>query len=168
MTFFFNGWREKPFPGEEWIEIPSPNVSSYALQPQMSAFEVCERCLERMESGEYDLIVLNFPNGAEVPRSGDGAAAARALETVDACAGKIVNAALQMGGIVMITSCCTPPNAINSHSETDISDGKVPFILCGAGSKLRPGRLADVAPTLLDVMGLACPEEMDGKTLIVE
>lgn len=173
VTFFFNGWRAEPFPGEDRLEIPSPNVPSYDLQPEMSAFEVCERCLERMESGEYDLIVLNFPNCAAVPRSGDGAAA-RALETVDACTGKIVKAALQMGGIAMITSCCTvsggtvPDSGAGAVPSGAADGGKVPFILCGAGSKLRPGRLADIAPTLLDVMGLACPAEMDGKTLIVE
>ena len=158
ITFLFDGWRETPFPGEDWIEIPSPNVPSYALQPEMSAFAVCAQCVEKMESGAYDVIVVNFPNRELVGRSGDVTAMLRAAETVDACVGKVTEAALKMGGIIMITASCS----------ADGSCDAVPFLLCGAGSRLRPGRLADVAPTLLDVIGLACPEEMDGATLIVE
>ena len=171
VTFFFNGGSETVFPGEDRDLIASPKVATYDLQPEMSAYEVCDKCVERIESGAYDVIILNFANCDMVGHTGVFDAAVRAVETVDSCVGRVVDATLKMGGIAMITA-----DHGNSEQMTE-ADGspmtahttnEVPFILCGAGTELRKGgRLADIAPTMLDVMGLACPEEMDGKTLIL-
>ena len=132
---------------------------------------MCSQCIERIESGKYDVIILNFANCDMVGHTGVFDAAVKAVEVVDECVGKVVDATLKMGGIAMIT-------ADHGNAETMLQpDGSpmtahstnvVPFIVCGAATELRPGRLADIAPTILDVMGLACPPEMDGKTLIVK
>ena len=171
VTFFFNGGVETQYPGEDRVLVPSPKVATYDLQPEMSAFEVCDKCVERIESGNYDVIILNFANCDMVGHTGVLEAAVKAVETVDTCVGRVVEATLKMGGIAMIT-------ADNGNAEdmqqpdgspmTAHTTNLVPFILCGAGSELRTGRLADIAPTILDVMGLACPPEMDGRTLIVK
>ncbi len=172
VTFFFNGGSETVFPGEDRVLVPSPKVATYDLQPEMSANEVCDKCVERIESGAYDVIILNFANCDMVGHTGVYAAAVKAVETVDTCVGRVVDATLKMGGIAMITA--DHGNA-EQMSEPDGSPmtahttNPVPFILCGAGTELREGgRLADIAPTILDVLGLACPEEMDGETLIVK
>ncbi len=171
VTFFFNGGVETVFEGEDRVLVPSPKVATYDLQPEMSAYEVCSQCIERIESGKYDVIILNFANCDMVGHTGVFDAAVKAVEVVDECVGKVVDATLKMGGIAMIT-------ADHGNAETMLQpDGSpmtahstnvVPFIVCGAATELRPGRLADIAPTILDVMGLACPPEMDGKTLIVK
>ena len=171
VTFFFNGGVEEPYPGEDRVLVASPKVATYDLQPEMSAYEVASKCVERIESGKYDVIILNFANCDMVGHTGVFDAAVKAVETVDECVGQVVEATLKMGGIAMIT-------ADHGNAEQMLqADGKspmtahttnvVPFILCGAGTELRPGRLADIAPTILDVMGLEQPAEMDGKTLIV-
>ena len=172
VTFFFNGGIETVFPGEDRVLVASPKVATYDLQPEMSAYEVCDKCVERIESGAYDVIILNFANCDMVGHTGVFDAAVKAVATVDECVGRVVEATLKMGGIAMVT-------ADHGNAEQMLeSDGSpmtahttnpVPFILCGAGTELRKdGRLADIAPTILDVLGLACPEEMDGKTLIVK
>ena len=171
VTFFFNGGSETVFPGEDRVLIPSPKVSTYDLQPQMSAPEVCQACVERIESGAYDVIILNFANCDMVGHTGVYQAAVKAVETVDECVGKVVDATLKMGGIAMITADHGNAEQMkepNGSPMTAHTTNPVPFILCGAGTELRPGRLADIAPTILDVMGLACPPEMDGSTLIVK
>ena len=172
VTFFFNGGSETVFPGEDRVLVPSPKVATYDLQPEMSAYEVCDKCVERIESGAYDVIILNFANCDMVGHTGVFDAAVKAVETVDTCVGKVVDATLKMGGIAMITADhgnaeqMTEPDGSPMTAHTT---NPVPFILCGAGTELRSGgRLADIAPTILDVMGLACPPEMDGKTLIVK
>ena len=170
VTFFFNGGVEKQYPGEDRVLVPSPKVATYDPQPEMSAFEVCDKCVERIESGAYDVIILNFANCDMVGHTGVLEAAVKAVETVDTCVGKVVEATLKMGGIAMITA--DHGNAEDMKQEdgspmTAHTTNLVPFILCGAGSELRTGRLADIAPTILDVLGLACPPEMDGRTLIV-
>ena len=170
VTFFFNGGVEKQYPGEDRVLVPSPKVATYDLQPEMSAFEVCDKCVERIESGAYDVIILNFANCDMVGHTGVFDAAVKAVETVDECVGRVVDATLKMGGIAMITA--DHGNAEDMKQEdgspmTAHTTNLVPFILCGAGSELRTGRLADIAPTILDVLGLACPPEMDGRTLIV-
>ena len=170
VTFFFNGGVETQYPGEDRVLVPSPKVATYDLQPEMSAFEVCDKCVERIESGNYDVIILNFANCDMVGHTGVLEAAVKAVETVDTCVGKVVEATLKMGGIAMITA--DHGNAEDMQQPdgspmTAHTTNLVPFILCGAGSELRTGRLADIAPTILDVMGLACPPEMDGRTLIV-
>ena len=171
VTFFFNGGVEAPYEGEDRKVIPSPKVATYDLKPEMSAYEVADECAKRIRSGKYDVVILNFANCDMVGHTGVFDAAVKAVETVDECVGQVVEATLKMGGIAMIT-------ADHGNAEQMLqADGKspmtahttnvVPFILCGAGTELRPGRLADIAPTILDVMGLEQPAEMDGKTLIV-
>nr|WP_326127226.1 2,3-bisphosphoglycerate-independent phosphoglycerate mutase [uncultured Oscillibacter sp.] len=172
VTFFFNGGSETQFPGEDRVLVPSPKVATYDLQPEMSAPEVCDKCVERIESGAYDVVILNFANCDMVGHTGVFDAAVKAVETVDTCVGRVVDATLKMGGIAMITAdhgnaeqMVEPDGSPMTAHTTNL----VPFILCGAGTELRKdGRLADIAPTILDVMGLACPPEMDGKTLIVK
>ena len=137
----------------------------------MSAYEVADECKARIESGKYDVIILNFANCDMVGHTGVFDAAVRAVETVDTCVGRVVDATMKMGGIAMITAdhgnaeVMTQPDGSPMTAHTT---NPVPFILCGAGTELRKGRLADIAPTILDVMGLAVPEEMDGQTLIVK
>ena len=171
VTFFFNGGVEKQYPGEDRVLVPSPKVATYDLQPEMSAVEVCDKCVERIESGAYDVIILNFANCDMVGHTGVLEAAVKAVETVDTCVGRVVEATLKMGGIAMVTADhgnAEDMQQADGSPMTAHTTNLVPFILCGAGTELRPGRLADIAPTILDVMGLACPPEMDGKTLIVK
>ena len=171
VTFFFNGGVEKQYPGEDRVLVPSPTVATYDLQPEMSAVEVCDKCVERIESGAYDVIILNFANCDMVGHTGVLEAAIKAVETVDTCVGRVVEATLKMGGIAMVTADhgnAEDMKQPDGSPMTAHTTNLVPFILCGAGTELRPGRLADIAPTILDVMGLACPPEMDGKTLIVK
>lgn len=137
----------------------------------MSAFEVCDKCVERIDSGAYDVIILNFANCDMVGHTGVFDAAVKAVETVDTCVGRVVDATLRMGGIAMVTADhgnaeqMTQPDGSPMTAHTT---NLVPFILCGAGTELRSGKLADIAPTILDVMGLQCPPEMTGETLIVK
>ena len=169
VTFFFNGGVETVYPGEDRVLVNSPKVATYDLQPEMSAVEVTDKCVERIESGSYDVIILNFANCDMVGHTGVYDAAVKAVETVDVCVGRVVEATRSMGGIAMITA------DHGNAEEMFKSDGSpmtahttnpVPFIVVGAAVKLHPGRLADIAPTILDVMGLECPPEMDGHTLI--
>ena len=156
VTFFFNGGVETVYPGEDRVLINSPKVATYDLQPEMSAFEVADACVEKILSGDYDVIILNFANCDMVGHTGVFEAAVRAVETVDACVGKVVEATRSMGGIAMITA------DHGNAEEMEEPDGSpmtahttnpVPFILCGAGTELREGgRLADIAPTMLDVI----------------
>ena len=172
VTFFFNGGSETVFPGEDRCLVASPKVATYDLQPEMSAYEVCDKCVERIESGAYDVIILNFANCDMVGHTGVFDAAVKAVETVDECVGRVVDTTLKMGGIAMITADhgnAEQMEEADGSPMTAHTTNPVPFLLCGAGTELRSGgRLADIAPTILDVMGLACPEEMDGKTLIVK
>ena len=170
VTFFFNGGVEQVFPGEDRCLIPSPKVPTYDLQPAMSAVEVADEAVKRIESGEYDVIILNFANCDMVGHTGVYEAARLAVETVDECVGKVVEATRKMGGVALIT-------ADHGNAERMVEDdgitpytahttNPVPFCIVGASVKLRDGRLADIAPTMLDLMGLNKPEEMDGSTLI--
>ena len=171
VTFFFNGGVETVFPGEDRVLIASPKVATYDLQPEMSAYQVTEEAVKRIESGAYDVIILNFANCDMVGHTGVFDAAVKAVETVDECVGRVVDATMKMGGIAMITAdhgnadVMTQPDGSPMTAHTT---NPVPFILCGAGTELRKGRLCDIAPTILDVMGLAVPEEMNGHTLIVK
>lgn len=171
VTFFFNGGVETQYPGEDRVLVASPKVATYDLQPEMSAFEVCDKCVERIDSGAYDVIILNFANCDMVGHTGVFDAAVKAVETVDTCVGRVVDATLRMGGIAMVTADhgnaeqMTQPDGSPMTAHTT---NLVPFILCGAGTELRSGKLADIAPTILDVMGLQCPPEMTGETLIVK
>ena len=170
VTFFFNGGVEKQYEGEDRVLVASPKVATYDLQPEMSAYEVKDKCVERILSGAYDVIILNFANCDMVGHTGVMEAAVKAVETVDECVGTVVDATLQMGGIAMITAdhgnaeCMKEPDGSPMTAHTT---NLVPFIVCGAAVELRQGRLADIAPTILDVMGLKQPEEMDGRSLIM-
>ena len=172
VTFFFNGGCETVFPGEDRVLVPSPKVATYDLQPEMSAAEVTEQVVDRIRSGEYDVIILNFANCDMVGHTGVFKAAVKAVETVDTCVGEVVRATAEMGGISMITA--DHGNVEKMLDETGAphtahTTNPVPFIVVGAATKLRSGgRLADIAPTMLDLMGLECPDEMDGQTLIIE
>ena len=171
VTFFFNGGVETQYPGEDRVLVASPKVATYDLQPEMSAYEVCDKCVERIESGEYDVIILNFANCDMVGHTGVLAAAVKAVETVDECVGRVVDATLQMGGIAMVTADhgnAEDMQQTDGSPMTAHTTNVVPFILCGAATELREGRLADIAPTMLDVMGLNQPAQMDGRTLIVK
>ena len=169
VTFFFNGGSETQFPGEDRVLVPSPKVATYDLQPEMSAVEVTDKCVERINSGEYDVIILNFANCDMVGHTGVYEAAVKAVETVDACVGRVVEATRAMGGIAMVTADHGNAEEMRKPDGSPMTahtTNLVPFILVGADAKLHPGRLADIAPTILDIMGLACPPEMDGKSLI--
>ena len=171
VTFFFNGGVETQYPGEDRVLVPSPKVATYDLQPEMSAYEVCDKCVERIESGAYDVIILNFANCDMVGHTGVLSAAVKAVETVDECVGRVVDATLKMGGIAMVTADHGNAEDMQQPDGTPMTahtTNVVPFILCGAASELREGRLADIVPTMLDVMGLNQPAEMDGRTLIVK
>jgi 2,3-bisphosphoglycerate-independent phosphoglycerate mutase len=171
VTFFYNGGVETVYPGEDRILIPSPKVATYDMQPDMSAPEVTDVVCETIGKGVYDMIILNYANCDMVGHTGDFAAAVAAVETVDACVGRVVEAIGQIGGIALITA--DHGNAEKMLEDdgvspfTSHSTSLVPFIVVGADVKLRPGRLADISPTMLDLMGLSQPAEMDGTSLIV-
>ena len=171
VTFFFNGGVETVFPGEDRVLIPSPKVATYDMKPDMSANEVAAACVERIESGNYDVIILNFANCDMVGHTGVYEAARLAVETVDRCVGQVVEATSKMGGITLITA--DHGNSEQMFQDDGVSPmtahttNPVPFCIVGASVQLRDGILADIAPTMLDLMGLEKPEEMNGKTLIV-
>ena len=171
VTFFFNGGVEQTFPGEDRCLIASPKVATYDLQPEMSAYEVAEEAVKRIESGAYDVIILNFANCDMVGHTGVYEAACKAVSTVDECVGKVVEATSKMGGVSLITA--DHGNAermidVDGEAFTAHTTNPVPFYIVGASVKLRDGRLADIAPTMLDLMGLEKPAEMDGETLILK
>jgi 2,3-bisphosphoglycerate-independent phosphoglycerate mutase len=170
VTFFFNGGVEQVFPGEERVLIPSPKVATYDEQPEMSAYEVAAEAVKRILSGAYDVIILNFANCDMVGHTGVYEAARKAVSAVDECVGKVVEATSKMGGISLITA--DHGNAEQMLDEkgqpfTAHTTNLVPFYIVGANVELRDGRLADIAPTMLDLMGLEKPKEMDGETLIL-
>lgn len=172
VTFFFNGGEETVFPGEDRALIPTPDVATFDLKPEMSAVEVCDEAIQRIHSGKYDVIVLNYANCDMVGHTGIIPAAVKAVETVDTCVGRTLEAIREEGGVAIVTA---------DHGNADKmldDDGKtpftahtlnpVPFILFGAQAALKSGRLCDICPTILDLMGLNKPEEMTGESLIVK
>ena len=171
VTFFFNGGAEQVFPGEDRCLIPSPKVATYDLQPEMSAPEVTEEAVKRIESGKYDVIILNFANCDMVGHTGVFDAAVKAVEAVDTGVGKVVEATTKMGGVTLITADHGNADRMldddGTTPYTAHTTNLVPFYIVGADVKLRDGRLADIAPTMLDLMGLEKPAEMDGETLIL-
>ncbi len=171
VTFFYNGGVEKQYEGEDRILVKSPSVATYDLQPEMSAPEVTEKLVPAIKSGKYDMIILNFANCDMVGHTGVFDAAVQAVEAVDECVGKVTAAVEEMGGVTIITA---------DHGNADKmidDDGKpftahttnpVPFCVVGYDCKLREGGvLADIAPTMLKIMGLDQPEEMTGKSIII-
>ena len=170
VTFFFNGGVENVYDGEDRALINSPKVATYDLQPEMSAPEVTEEVVKRIESGDYDVIVLNFANCDMVGHTGVFDAAVKAVETVDTCLGKVVDAIEKMGGVALITADHGNADQMvdydNGGAFTAHTTNVVPLVLIGSDKKLKNGRLADLAPTMLDLMGLDKPEEMTGESLI--
>ena len=174
VTFFFNGGVEAPYPGEDRKVIPSPkDVATYDLKPQMSAPEVAAECKARIESGKYDVIILNFANCDMVGHTGVFDAAVKAVEAVDAAVNEVVTAALKAGGCVFLTAdhgnaekMKNPDGSPFTAHTTNV----VPFVVIGCGDvKLREdGCLADIAPTMLPYIGLPVPAEMTGKSIIVD
>ena len=172
VTFFFNGGREAPFEGEDRCVIPSPKVATYDLQPEMSAYLVADECKKRIESGKYDMIILNFANCDMVGHTGIFDAAVKAVEAVDKAAGEVIDAVVSAGGAVLLTA--DHGNADKMYEPdgepfTAHTTNPVPLLAINCGDvKLREGGvLADLAPTLLQLMELPQPEEMTGKSLFV-
>lgn len=175
VTFFFNGGVEEPNEGEDRILVKSPKVATYDLKPEMSAYEVCDKLVEAIKSEKYDVIIINFANPDMVGHTGVEAAAIKAIEAVDECVGKAVEAVKEMNGQMFI--CADHGNAEQLIDDetgepfTAHTTNPVPFILVNADPayKLREGGcLADIAPTLIELMGLEQPAEMTGKSLLVK
>ena len=173
VTFFFNGGNENPFSGEERVLIASPQeVATYDQKPAMSAPQVTAEMLERVAGGRYDLIVLNFANPDMVGHTGIMAAAVEAMETVDNCVSQVVDAVLAAGGSLLVTSDhgnCEQMSAVDGSPHTAHTSNPVPLILVDPDrlhSQLRHGKLADIAPTLLHLLGLTQPPEMTGCSLL--
>ncbi len=172
VTFFFNGGEEKVFAGEDRILVPSPKVETYDLQPEMSAFEVTDRLEEAILSKKYHAIICNFANCDMVGHSGNLNAAIMAVETLDTCIGRVVNAMQSIGGEVLITADHGNAelmfDAQNNQPHTQHTTNLVPLIYIGRNASLQNGgALSDLAPTLLQMMGLAQPSEMTGKSLVL-
>lgn len=173
VTFFFNGGMEKPFAGETRILVPSPKVATYDLKPEMSAFEVTDKLVEAIKSGEYDLIVANYANTDMVGHTGDISAAVKAVEAVDTCLGRLKSAIEACGGVMLITA-----DHGNAEQMQDDETGQphtahtmnpVPFVMVGEAVdsiSLENGRLCDIAPTILELLALDRPAAMSGRSLI--
>jgi 2,3-bisphosphoglycerate-independent phosphoglycerate mutase len=174
VTFFLNGGREATFEGEQRILIPSPKVRTYDLKPEMSADEVTDRLVEAILGQNFDLIIANFANPDMVGHTGDLAAAIKAVETVDRCIGRVADALEAVGGTMFLTAdhgnCESMVDAGTGAPHTAHTTNLVPTILVNAPAAvtgLASGRLADVAPTLLELMGLAVPSVMGGRSLLI-
>lgn len=173
VTFFFNGGEEKQYPGESRILVPSPKVETYDMQPEMSAYEVTEKVVEAINSEEFDAIILNFANPDMVGHTGSIEAACKALEAIDECVQRVVKAINEHNGVLLITAdhgnCEQMIDYATGEPHTAHTTNPVPLAIIGLPDtkKLNEGCLADLAPTMLDIMGLEQPEEMTGKSLII-
>ncbi len=174
VTFFFNGGVESVYDGEDRALINSPKVATYDLKPEMSAYEVTDEAIKRIESGEYDVIVLNFANCDMVGHTGVFEAAVKAVEAVDECLGRTIDAILKMGGVALVTADHGNADQMLDYDTKGVftahTTNVVPLVLIGEtnGAKLKNGRLADLAPTMLDLMGLEKPDEMTGESLLTK
>ncbi|HCX64857.1 MAG TPA: 2,3-bisphosphoglycerate-independent phosphoglycerate mutase [Eubacteriaceae bacterium] len=173
VTYFFNGGIEKEYPGEDRIMVPSPKVATYDLQPEMSAYKVTEEVVKAIDENDYDLIVLNFANCDMVGHTGVFEAAVKAVETVDECLGKTLEAIERKNGVALITA--DHGNAeqmidpVSSKIFTAHTSNPVKCILYGMDDvELKEGKLADIAPTILDIQGMEKPEEMTGESIILK
>ena len=171
VTFFFNGGVEAPYEGEDRVLIPSPKVATYDLQPEMSAYAVTDEAVRRIESGRYDVIILNYANCDMVGHTGVFEAAVKAVEAVDTCLGRLLAALEKAGGRAFLTADHGNADQMadeNGAPFTAHTTNPVPFVAIGFGDvTLRSGgRLADIAPTMLQAMGLPQPEEMTGRSLL--
>jgi len=173
VTFFFSGGREQPYPGEQRILVPSPKVATYDLQPEMSAAEVTDHIVDSIENQRHDVIVVNYANGDMVGHSGIFAAAVKAVECLDTCLGRIASALEKVGGEALITAdhgnVEQMQDVISGQAHTAHTCEPVPFIYLGK----RPfqvregGKLADVAPTVLHLLGMEKPAQMTGQSLLL-
>ncbi len=170
VTFFFNGGVEKVYPGEDRILVQSPKVATYDLQPEMSAYEVTDKVIEAIDTDKYDCIILNFANCDMVGHTGVMEAAVKAVEAVDTCIGKVTDKVMEKGGVILITA-----DHGNAEQMIDPQDKSVftahttnivPLYVMGKDVKLKKGRLADLTPTMLDIMEIEKPAEMEGESLI--
>lgn len=176
VTFFFNGGEEKEFQGEERILIPSPKVATYDLKPEMSVYEVTEKLVDAIENQRFDVIICNFANGDMVGHTGIMEAALKAVAAVDECLGKVVDAIKKVGGALFVTAdhgnCEKMVDEITGAPYTAHTIGKVRAVLVNAKTPaikgLKDGRLADVSPTLLDLLGIEQPKEMTGHSLLIK
>ena len=173
VTFFFNGGEERVFEGEERILVPSPKVKTYDLKPEMSAPEVTDKLVAAIGSGKFDLIVVNFANTDQVGHSGNFDAAVKAVEAVDACLGRLMQAVKKAGGVMLVTADHGNAEQMfddtTGQKHTQHTLNRVPAILFNGPAQVRSladGKLADVAPTMLALMGLEQPAEMTGKSLL--
>jgi 2,3-bisphosphoglycerate-independent phosphoglycerate mutase len=171
VTFFFNGGVERVNPGEDRVLIPSPKeFATYDLVPEMSAVAVTDEAVSRIESGKYDLVIINLANCDMVGHTGVMDAAIKAVETVDTCVGRIVRAVNSRGGVSLITADhgnADVMRAPDGSPHTAHTTNPVPLIIVGADVKLKSGRLCDIAPTMLELMGYEKPAEMTGESLII-
>jgi 2,3-bisphosphoglycerate-independent phosphoglycerate mutase len=172
VTFFFNCGKEEPFSGEERILIPSPKVQTYDLQPEMSAFELTEKLVEKIHSQEFALIVVNYANPDMVGHTGNIKAAGKAVLAVDDCLAKVLSAVKKSSNTALIVTadhgnveCMFDEENNTPHTAHTLN--KVPFIVSCDNLKLRDGRLSDIAPTILQLLGIKKPDEMTGSSLIV-
>lgn len=171
VTFFFSGGREQEFTGEKRVLIPSPNVATYDLQPEMSSTELTDALVEAIDSGEFDVVICNYPNGDMVGHTGNFNAAVKACEAVDKSIGRVIKALQRTGGECLITADHGNAEQMADHgtgqSHTAHTSQPVPFIYVGRdATPVSGGRLSDVAPTMLHLLGMSQPEEMTGKTLM--
>jgi len=174
VTFFFNGGIEKSYKGEDRVLIPSPKVATYDLKPEMSAFEVTDAILKRIRSQKYDVIILNYANPDMVGHTGHIDAAIKAIEAVDKCLGRVVDELNNIGGLALITADHGNAEEMYDFDEDKVitahSTNPVPFIVCDSKIKLRSYsssfKLSDIAPTILDILGIKKPKEMTGDSLI--
>ena len=171
VTFFYNGGEEKVYPGEDRVLIDSPKISTFDLKPEMSAYEVCDAACEQILSGKYDVVILNYANCDMVGHTGIFDAAVKAVEAVDECVGKLVDAVEKMDGVILITA--DHGNADKMYEDdgspfTAHTTNPVPLVVVGKECALKQegGRLCDLSPTMLDIMGLDIPAEMSGVSLI--
>jgi 2,3-bisphosphoglycerate-independent phosphoglycerate mutase len=172
VTYFLNGGREEPYSGEDRIMVPSPKIATYDLQPEMSAPELTDKAVAAIASNKYDLIVLNFANPDMVGHTGSLPAAIKAVETVDAGLGRIAEAVQKAGGVLLVTAdhgnCEMMRDPQTGGPHTTHTTNLVPVLLAGARNRalIAEGRLADIAPTLLELMDLPKPKEMTGRSLL--
>ncbi|MBR5320432.1 MAG: 2,3-bisphosphoglycerate-independent phosphoglycerate mutase, partial [Clostridia bacterium] len=171
VTFFYNGGGEKVYPGEDRVLIDSPKISTFDLKPEMSAYEVCDAACEQILSGKYDVVILNYANCDMVGHTGIFDAAVKAVEAVDECVGKLVDATMKMDGVILITA--DHGNADKMYEDdgspfTAHTTNPVPLVVVGKECALKQegGKLCDLSPTMLDIMGLEIPAEMSGVSLI--
>ena len=171
VTYFFDGGNELDLKGVKKILIPSPKVATYDLKPSMSAYEITDTLLRKLDENRYDIVILNYANGDMVGHTGNMEASILSIEVLDECLGHLYQKVKEKNGILIVTAdhgnCDTMLDEEN-HVVTSHSKEKVPFLITKSGLKLKDGKLGDIAPTILNLMQIEVPKEMTGNNLIVE